>query len=65
MKYYVKRRTKEKSSSKHMKAQQDHHFEQLFDVTSNENDRRSDRMSVYLRHERAEVFLSMTDESSW
>ncbi len=47
-----------------MKAQQDHHFEQLFDVTSNENDRRSDRMSVYLRHERAEVFLSMTDESS-
>ncbi len=64
MKYYVKRRTKEKSSSRHTRTQQDHHFEQLSDVTSNENDRRSDRMSVYLRRERAEIFSSMTNESS-
>ncbi len=64
MKYYVKRRAKRKSDSRHTRSQSDHHFKQLFNVTSDENDHRSDRMSVYLDSERARIFSSMTDESS-
>ncbi len=48
-----------------MRVQQDHYFKQLFNVTSNENDHCSDRMSVYSYHECAEIFSSITDESNW
>ena len=65
MKYYIKRRTKEKSSSRHIKTQQDHYFKQLFNVTSNENNHCNDKMSVYLCCERAEVFSLIINESNW